>query len=131
MSIVTTVTLIVGLTDEEIVNDRINASLGAIGVPPLACVSSKNCGGDKAPQNCLYRAAYSHHYGLDVAVLGKMMASLPWEQPECAILIVQPEDGPASVYRPPVTEKWFWDVGPKEREKWLEERRLAHRTELP
>lgn len=116
MSIVTTVTLVVGSLDDDCV-EQINASMAALGIMPLTAIAG--WGGDKAAQVHAYGAAYSHYQNLDVASLGRLIARLPWELPERTILLVQPEDGPASVFRPPVTDDWFRDVGPDDKVEWL------------
>lgn len=100
MSVVTGVVLCTScVEDEEEVLDRINAWLLEKGGGPRWSLKlvSDDFGGGKHPQMSVYGGGFNYFYEDDFA---EFVISLPWQNPENVVLIMQPEDGSTKVFRP-------------------------------
>ena len=76
--------------------DALNETLADHGKMPLACLTDHMCRG-KHPQTLTFGGGYNYFptEAFTVAVQG-----IEWAYPENVVLIIQPEEGPTSVWRP-------------------------------
>jgi hypothetical protein len=57
-------------------------------------------GGDKHPQMCVLVGGLNY-FGATQQAFANFALGLPWDEPQCVVLIFQPEDEAAVVMRPP------------------------------
>jgi hypothetical protein len=79
--------------------DLINDWLSAHGFMRLVDVSEDRLIGGKHPQCLVYPAGFNH---FPEDAFAACVRSLDWESPENVVLILQPEEGPTRVIRPPL-----------------------------
>jgi len=104
MSVVSGVTLLCSLEgcgeeyDEDGIRilSRLNWYLEALGSASHFEELSEHYGGGKHPQQFVFGAGVNY---LDEDRFAEFVLSLPWEDPENVVLVIQPEDGPTRVWR--------------------------------
>lgn len=111
MSVVTGILMVCSLADEEGCVPAINRWLGEqysagdnlgndlADTVPDRSRRRRGMGGNKHPQFYSAGAGYNGFDHLTEAFVD-FWRSLPWADPEEAVLIVRPEEGPVSVHRP-------------------------------
>jgi hypothetical protein len=96
MSSVSTVTLQVFETSVTPLISKVNEWLSEHAGGSLNQVDD-GYGGNKASQVEVYGGAFNH---LDEDDFAFFVMRLPWEYPEDTVLLINPEEGPARVFRP-------------------------------
>ena len=81
---------------------QINEWLAAQDLGPLVRVEGL-AGGNKHPQMFIACAGYNYFYSHEDAFAAFVM-SLPWENPENVVLVIEPEEGATRLWRPSATE---------------------------
>lgn len=109
VSLVTTIVLIspfetAGVRQLESWARARETPLGRYGLGESLTVGNDKTGGSKYPEIDVHAAGWN--YFPDPEGLIAEFKSIPWEQPESVFLVVQPQEGPARVERPPFTDDW-------------------------
>lgn len=109
MSIVSGVTLHMSAAEKSFeqdgkdvvhVVDKINGWLAEQHFGQLVSVEG-HYGGNKHPQVLVYGGGYNYFPEDEFA---KFVLSLVWDEPEEAVLLIQPDEGPTKIYRPPLRQ---------------------------
>lgn len=79
-------------------------TIGLYGLGESLTVRNDKTGGSKWPEVDVHAAGWN--YFPDPEGLVAEFQSIPWERPDCVFLVLQPQEGPARVERPPFADDW-------------------------
>lgn len=98
MSVVTGITLHLGHHDESNPLERIHQWIARHSFPPLKKQLAAEFGGNKHPQIQLWTAGYNYFPNEEFITFFLCLRN-SWTEPETVVLIVNTEEGPATVVR--------------------------------